>query len=675
MIDADHFQPDTVSKQAVDSANGTSQFELSHQLLNEFLNHNKALSFIKDEDGRYLYVSQSFLEFFQVSREDVLGKTDFDWLPEQVARQFVENDGRVLATGEPLEIIESVPFEHGVIRSLVCKFLIKDASGKPYIGGIAIDISRRLEAEELKARLAALVDSSHDAIIGGTPEGIIHTWNKSAERIFGYKAEEIKGQHLKVLVPEKNLSYLEDILARLKRGEETVQQEGECLRKDGELTYVSVTVSPVYDLAGQITGASIVVRDISKRKAMERALRQTSKELSIARDQALEASNLKSAFVANISHELRTPLCAILGMTELLTYGELSDEQQEIVQMLKDSSQALLSIVNDVLDLSKIEAGKMSLDTAPFNLIFLVQECARALALGAREKGLFLKTNVDHRIPEIVVGDASRVRQTLLNLIGNSIKFTEVGGITVELSSESEVEDSVSVRFSVTDTGIGISPEEQHLLFQPFTQVDGSDSRKYSGTGLGLSISKHFVEMMQGRIGVESKKGEGTVFWFVIPFKKCEQEAGSKAPSLVDAASLSSVFSGRNILLVEDNVILQKLLVKQLGNVGARVQVVSSGVEAVKAVETADFDIILMDCQLPEMDGFEATEAIRKFESDRGNRTPIIALTAGVLAGDRERCLNVGMDDYLSKPTSMKQLLEKLEIWMPTKRINVSQKC
>jgi PAS domain S-box-containing protein len=663
MVDREDLKPKPVAHEALFS-DGVFKDVLLHQ----FLDRNPALAFIKDENGRYVYVSKSFLEFFKVTDEAVFGKTDYQWLPEELANHFTENDNLVRRTKKTLEVIESVPSSDGDIRSIVYKFPISDGAGKDYVAGIAVDISERLKTQDLKANLAAIVDASHDAIIGATPEGIILTWNRSAQRIFGYTADEIIGKHFNILVPDKNAVYVEEILADVRNGEAVSQKEGQCLTKSGEKIYVSVTVSPILNNTSQVSGVAVVARDITQRIEMERVLKQTAMDLSIARDQALEASNLKSAFVANISHELRTPLSAILGMTELLSESKLAEEQQGYAQILKSAGQSLLTIVNDVLDLSKIEAGKMKLEYSPFNVIFLVQECARVLAPAARDKGLVLKTNIDHSIPAFVVGDHDRVRQTLINLIGNSIKFTEKGEVAVELSLQSENKELITIIFRVTDTGIGILPVEQNRLFKPFTQIDGTAARKYSGTGLGLSISKNLVEMMGGTIGFESTRGKGTQFWFTVPFKRCEKVTKIQTCTPDGKVLLDTALKGSSILLVEDNAVLQRLIQIQLSNLGVEAHAVSTGEEALEAVKQSEFDLIFMDCQLPQMDGFAATKAIRDFESAMDSYTPIVALTAGAMDGDEQRCLAAGMNDYLSKPASVRQLCDKMELWIPLKK-------
>lgn len=390
-----------------------------------------------------------------------------------------------------------------------------------------------------------------------------------------------------------------------------------------------------------------------------------NQQLSSARDQAIEASNLKSAFVANISHELRTPLTGVLGLTELLLGTVLSSEQLLLAETINESAEALLTIVNDILDISKIEAGKAAVESVPFNLIFLVQDISRLLAEPAQKKSLHLETTIDQSLPQFVIGDPARVRQVLLNLIGNSVKFTEKGQIQVRVKTKSRNDDYITVSFSVTDTGIGIADEKRRFLFVPFSQVDVSNTRKYGGTGLGLSISKSFVDMMGGEIGVESQPNQGSTFWFELPFKIDKHAGAQPLPKSRIFEPSQPVFTGEIILVVEDSPVVQMLVVKQLVNLGLQVHAVSNGYAAMEAVKAMTFDAILMDCQMPELDGFAATRGIRELESNHNKHTTIIAMTAGAMVGDRERCLNEGMDDYISKPFTLQQLCDKLKLWLP----------
>lgn len=403
-------------------------------------------------------------------------------------------------------------------------------------------------------------------------------------------------------------------------------------------------------------------------------LERLNVDLQHARDQAIESLNLKSAFVATISHELRTPLTGLLGYLELALSTGLNADQKELLTIASQSAEALLTIVNDLLDLSKIEAGKAELEMVPFNAMFLVQDVSRLLVATAKKKGLALETQIDQTIPPFVVGDPTRVRQILLNLIGNSIKFTGNGSITVRAAVAEQDASTVVVKFSVSDTGIGIAEEEKRFLFLPFSQVDSSNTRRFGGTGLGLTISKRFVEMMGGQIGCDSAKGKGSTFWFTVPFVK---ERRDVEPDVIAHAAAGCVLpKGKVVLVVEDSPVIQMLAVKQLINLGLQAHSVSNGLAAVEAVSTFTYDLILMDCHMPEMDGFTATRKIRDFEQSSGRHTPIIAMTAGAMIGDRDKCLTSGMDDYLSKPFTIEQLGTKLESWlgMPVEKFRRAQR-
>ncbi len=772
-------------------------------LLHSLLHSLPDSIYFKDAQSKFTRVSRGLAEKFGLADpEDAIGLTDADFFDAEHAAQSRAEEQEVMKTGTAiLAKIEKETWQGGgETWCSTTKLPLYDEAGK-VIGtfGISRDIteSKRAETELGRERdlLRTIINNLPDLIFVKDRAGRFVTVNTSLARIMGAESvEEVVGKtDYDFVPPELACNYVADDQWVMRSAGPLIDQEELNKDPDGNPLWVLTTKVPLRDAGGKVTGLVGIGRDITRRK-------HEQEELEAAREAADNANQAKSDFLANMSHEIRTPMNAIIGMTELLLDTQLDQTQRDYLQMVQESGGSLLTIINDVLDFSKIEAGKLELEEQVFELRENLGDIMRTLAVRARGKKLEVAFRVASDVPDLLKGDIGRLRQVLVNLVGNAIKFTEAGEVVVEVTCGPEVAGKLQLNLTVRDTGIGISTEKCETIFEEFEQGDSSTTRRFGGTGLGLAIASRLVHLMGGEIWVESKPGKGSKFHFTIrcsvapgemldyhaagavvvggthvlvvddnatnrqilsetlsnwgmrpvladgaqealdvlrsaieqdePFQlivsdvhmpdmdgftmveqirqnrltsaipvviltsgihtgddvrcanlgiKCQlmkpvkqselfnaivRTLGVNSPEVGGTSELADDDLARTrplqILLAEDNPVNQKLAEGVLLKHGHHLTIVSNGKQAIDALSQGEFDLILMDVQMPEMDGFQATQAIRELEQDTGEHIPIIAMTAHAMKGDRQRCLDAGMDEYLSKPIRIRQLLQKL---------------
>jgi PAS domain S-box-containing protein len=529
------------------------------------------------------------------------------------------------------------------------------AGGSLAVAGTALAALLSFRDQRLKRQLqeeqTRFFTLSLDMLCVAGMDGYFKRMNPAWQQTLGFTPEELCSRPIMEFVhPEDRERTVREIEHQAK-GSMVLSFENRYLCKDGSYRWLSWKSSPHNGLM------YAVARDVTDAKTSEL-------ELIDAKTRAEEATRAKSSFLANMSHEIRTPINGVIGMTGLLLDTQLEAEQRDYAENIRRAADALLTVINDILDFSKVEAGKLDIEILEFDLEQLVRHTEKGLSFAAKQKRLPVIVELRSRFPDYLKGDPGRVRQVLTNLLSNAIKFTQQGKVTLTVEAVGRESGSLRVRFEIRDTGPGISTELLPRLFEAFSQADSSTSRRFGGTGLGLSISKKLVELMHGTIGVESQPGEGSLFWFELPL-------GVSSHRVVLAETLAptdpSVRKSGRVLVADDNVMNQKIAIAQLHKLGYHADAVANGIEVLEVLKSVPYDLILMDGQMPELDGLETTLRIRNSKSSPYKDIPIIAMTANAMRGDRERCLEVGMNDYVAKPIKLKELSEVVEKWIANK--------
>ena len=642
---------------------------------------------LHDQNFRYLRINQALADINGFTVEEHIGKTIGEIVP-QLSVTIEPILRRVIETNQPVcnvQIHGSTPAAPNFKRYWSASYYPVDLlNGQRGVGSVVVDITDRIEAEKsLKESEAKLLEAQSIANLGNWEISVednfkLETaraiWSAELFQIYGLDPDLSVPTFVELLEfhPPEDRAKIRSAFAQLLGDFTNYSLDLRCDRPDGETRYLNSIGRASCDEEGRVIKLYGTVMDITDRKQIEAELIRQNRALeeAIAVAQAADSANqAKSNFLANMSHEIRTPMNAIISVAQLLEQTELDDEQRELVEILKSNDKKLLTLIDDILDLSKIEAKELKLNPQKFALELLTLNILHNFAPQAKEKGIELTYELSPTLPQWLIGDDFRLQQVLSNLINNALKFTAQGKIKIIINPEAETSteytDSIKIRFMVEDTGIGIAEAQQEKLFQPFTQADNSTTRRYGGTGLGLTISRRLVELMNGTIGVESAVGQGSTFWFTLPLEIAaitEEISRSEVTKTTQKAVSRNSPQSLKILVVEDYPDNRDLLMMMLESWGYQSDSVNDGREVLDRLAEQRYDIILMDCQMPKLDGYQATRMIRDREAQT-RHTIIIGLTAHAMKGDRQKCLAAGMDDYLTKPIDFMQLNQIIQKW------------
>ncbi len=613
-------------------------------------------------EGKIMDMNQAKVDITGVERKELIGSNFFDYFTEpQKAREVYQE---VFANGS----ITDSPLTFRHVNGKLTNVLFNGSVYKDNKGTVlgAVVVARDVTAQKLLSNYSlSLIEASRDPLLAISPDGKVTDMNQATVNITGLTREKLTGTNFfdYFTEPQKASEVYQEVFAN-----GFVADSPLTLRhKDGKLTDVLFNGSVYKDDKGNVLGVVVVARDITDQKRIEKELTEAkvfaelatiiaeeaktkAEEATLIAENAVKA---KQQFLSNMSHEIRTPMNAIIGFTKVLLKTELSAKQKEYLTAIKMSGDALIVLINDILDLAKVDAGKMIFEQIPFKLSLSISAMLHLFETKIQEKNLALVIEYDDRIPAVLVGDPVRLHQIILNLVSNAVKFTTDGSITVSVHLLKEDEGKATIEFAVTDTGIGIAENKIEKIFENFQQASSGTSRLYGGTGLGLAIVRQLVEPQGGSIHVKSKINEGSTFGFILSFQKTDSEAEFES----EIVELDTEIKNIKVLVVEDIPLNQLLMKTLLDDFGFERDIASNGKVAIEKLQTKPYDIILMDLQMPEMNGFEAAEYIR---NKMNSKIPIIALTADVTTADLAKCKAVGMNDYIAKPVDERLLYRKI---------------